>query len=408
MEHKQRMRMVDSKSLYNESLYNKSTSKRLVAHPAQRPYPVWNMQQLICNAAMQSFWVKFAALTAGQQQSFWLNLSRSSSLAQAGDLVHWLRVMERLGQIELRPNEPLREGDVARLGVQAPPYAGSFNGLLSPYRTLWQWLIYKGNKQGQQQLLRRLDQLSLPAKQLLLYRLANKAALSVSSLSASLTIKQHEQEWLDWARIKQQLQRLEALSEQHIQQQLEQTQQAADASRADHSMTEYDELEEEQLIENEGGAPWQALLTSGLTDSMKGEQEEQEKLFSALHDPEQLSRLLFNASLSTKQQVAPVSGRQLADRLLQVEHAVAGKRAGLREKRVKQLGFASIRDLLLLTIAALVEQFEQKARKQKDARYIALLRRMQLMQGNAMPGKQQLRQALQDQLLGAAQSQRQL
>lgn len=392
MEHKQRLRMVDS-----ESLYNKSASKRLAAHPARRQAPVWNMQQLIGNAAMQSFWVKFAALTVGQQQSFWLNLARSSSLTQAGDLAHWLRDMERLGQIELRPNEPLREGDVARLGVQPPHYAGSFNGLLSPYRALWQWLIYKGNKQGQQQLLRRLDQLSLPAKQLLLHQLANKAALSVSSLSASLTIKQHEQEWLDWARIKQQLQRMEELSEWHIQQQLEQTQQAADSSRVDHSMADYDELEEEKLLESEDGVPWLALLTSGLTDSMKGEQE---KLFSALHDPEQLSWLLFNASLSSKQQAAPASGGQLADRLLQVEHATAGKNPGLRKKRVKQLGFASVRDLLLHVIAALVEQFEQRARKQKDARYIALLRRMQLMQGNAMPSKQQLRQTLQEQLLG--------
>lgn len=403
MEHKQRMRIVDS-----ESLYNKSTGKRLAAHPARRKSPAWNMQQLIGNAGMQSFWVKFAMLTVGQQQSFWLNLSRSSSSARAGDLAYWLRDMERIGQIELRPNEPLREGDVARLGVQLPHYTGSCYGLLSPYRALWQWLFYKGNKQGQQQLLRRLDQLSLPAKQLLLYRLANKAALSVSSLSASLTIKQHEQEWLDWARIKQQLQRLEVLSERHIQQQLEQTQQAADASQADHAMTDFDELEEEQLLGSNEGVPWLALLTSGLNDNIKGEQREQEELFSALHDPEQLSQLLFNASLSSKQQAAPASGEQLADRLLQLEHAAAGKRTGLREKRIKQLGFASLRDLLLLVIAALVEQFEQKARKQKDARYIAILRRMQLMQGNAMPSKQQLQQALQEQLLGAAQSLRQL
>src|SRR5690606_9397216 len=98
-------------------------------------------------------------------------------------------------------NEPLQEGNLADYGSKLPPYTSVYQGLLSPYRALWHWLNYKGNKQGQQHLLRKLDTLSLPGKQLLLHRLVRGTKLSTESLASTLTIKQNEQLWVDWARI---------------------------------------------------------------------------------------------------------------------------------------------------------------------------------------------------------------
>lgn len=436
MEDKQRRVRQESRTTHSER-----TNKRRTPHRSQPRSPVSDIQQWIGNTALKQlftspsfsaaqfvkqnghytampqllallthvyseedshqFSAKFETLTTGQQQAFWLDLIANSSLAGSIDIKQWLRDMEKLRQVDLQPDEPLHEGDIKQLGAYEPPYASSYQGLLSPYRALWQWLNYKGNKQGQRHLLLRLDSLSLPAKQLLLHRLIKRSVLSTSALSAALTIERHEQEWVDWSRIEKQLEQLHSLSQERIKQQLELVQQSSDTAVNEAQALEDDELEVEQLDDealHENGEPWLAgLLANSLSDS-GDQQQAQAEYFAALYDPEQLCQLLLGTSLASKQQAVPVRGDKLIDRLLRLEHAAPEKLAHLREKRSKQLGFNTTKALLSFIIARIIEQFEQQARERKDARYISLLQRMQLGTDGTLPGKQHLQQALQKRL----------
>jgi len=345
--------------------------------------------QTYSNEEVQTFSDQFEGLTPGQQQAFWQGIVSKSSLSDHIDLKAWQRELEKLSQVELKRDEPMQEGDITQLGAYEPPYNSSYQGLLSPYRSLWQWLNYKGNKQGRSDILLRLDTLSLSAKQLLLHRLVKQDNLSTKTLSAVLSVKEHDKEWVNWTLIEKQLEQLQSLSQEHIEQQLELIQQHPE---------ELEAMEEEQEAEplaEAGGLPWLALLGGTAAADVEPKREE----FYPFHDPEQLALLLLGAPLSAKGEATPLQGDGLINRLLQLEDVAQakGKATAMRDARIKQLGFESLKALLLFTTITITNLLELHAVTKKDERFLTILKRMQLMKGSALPSKEQLLQALQKQ-----------
>lgn len=327
-------------------------------------------------AHQQKLWKEFEQLTVGQRYALLMKWYVENEIIDdiPPNWKEWQEDITYMKHVQLQPEESKREANIALLGASQPQYDMNTLGLLVPYREAWIWLNYKGNKQGKADLLQRLDQLSVPQKQLLLHKLNGKGSLTLYQLSNVLTIEEHLKQWVDWDRIEQLLISVDRLNTEQVEQQLQIVQEEPSGGDMQSQSVQQSPLkEEEEDID---------LFGLFLPDKQMPKVEEL-TLEQRLQNPEQLFQLLFGISLAEIRQNAVLGGKeQLIDRVLGIDDKLSLKQ--LEQERLRKLqeqGYASANQLFMLLKIIIIEILFDLGVKRKDEKYITILQKLELIKG---------------------------
>lgn len=339
-------------------------------------------------ANQQKLWQQFERLTAGQRYALLMEWYKETEVKDeiSPNWKEWQENITYMKHVQLQPEEARREADIAALGASQPQFDMNTLGLLMPYREAWIWLNYKGNKQGKADLLQRLDQLSVPQKQLLLHKLNGKGKLTLYQISQVLTIEEHLKQWVDWDRIEQLLISVDGLSTEQVKQQLEVAQQETEETGVQ-SQSESGALvqAEDEDIDLFGlflpGKQSPAPQASELT------------LEQRLQNPAELCRFLFGIPLEEmKQKAALASKMELIDRVLELDNSKLPPKQleQERNRKLREQGYASINQLFMLLKILIIELLFELGVTKKDEKHMSILEMLGLMKGQKKIKKEQI------------------
>lgn len=335
----------------------------------------------------QKLWNKFEQLTVGQRQALINEWFAQSSADVFPSWSQFSQDIETMHYIPLQRDEPYEEGNITELGESIPPYAWKTTGLLAPYKEIWLWLGYKGNKQGQIDILKQLDGLTREQKQLLLHRIVGNKRLSLYQFSKQLTIEKDLKQWVDWSRIEQMIHTIEGLSKQQVEQQLELIQSEQLEGQED---IEQLELEAEQAGDDSED-DFSALL-SLLTDETMEQEDSEKTIEQQFSTPEDIFQLLFGIPLGDgKQPDAIATKEQLIDRVLGIHSNVPAKnKERILSQMLKEKGYASVEQLFMHIKQFLIERLVQQGIIEKNELILLILQKLQLVKGKQKTSKEQV------------------
>lgn len=373
-------------------------------------------------------WKQFEALSTGQKRALLLDVTHANDgpthdLHQKPDWPEWSAKLEWIAELPLQDEETFHEKRIEDGSTIAPFYMMKQSEILSPFREILLWLCYKGNHQGQQALLQRIDQLNIEAKKLLILRLLGKQKCNCLNFSQEITILQHQKMVVDWERINNQLQSLQQLDNDRINKELVKLEQRSTSAMGPpnvlpHSMMYDDELMNEssssifsdEMEQDQGDLHAQDDLQG--QDDLKGhdvpQAQEEEWMMAELSSSElslsllnqlqtanDLHNLLLSKAIQAKSSQS-LKRNDLIDLCLKIPLSWSlKKRDKARSNKIHSLNFSSPQQFFAYLIEHIVQKLYQHGVLEREPKYVELLRALSLVNGQAMPSKQYMMQKLQ-------------
>jgi len=368
-------------------------------------------------------WKRFEALSIGQKRALLLDIAQTNhkpiNKNSQPDWKEWSERLSMMAEVPLQEEEAFQEKRRDDVPSLTSFYMMKQSELLSPYREILWWLCYKGNHQGQQDLLQTIDQLGLDAKKLLILRLNGKQKCSSLHFSQQLTMIQHEQTVVDWDRIKDQLHSLQQLAADEIHAELLQLEPDSQSQMAPPNALlhttidedEQDELEERSYLNEESAYSVQDVQTSTDTSHMQhqhGQRTDNEfeqllplrsvgdrrnSLLKSLVSEHELATLLAN--LSHAKHPKPMKRIDFVDLCLKIpRHWSSTKRDKARTKKFQSLNFSSLQQFFEFIILFIVTKLYQDGVLKRKPKDIEHLRALSLMKGGAIPSQEAISKQL--------------
>ncbi len=163
-------------------------------------------------------WLRFAQLTVEQRQAALLYAAGSDKeveqLIQNRDRWYLLgKGIDALHGVRLRQNESVKEGSIYESGALDPHQTADVqiddSGLAPLHKTVVRWLVYKANKQGEKELMRRFGRLTAVRQMKLINRLNGGTRIRFTEFTKTITVEKQFKKWVDWSLFSQMLAGLE-------------------------------------------------------------------------------------------------------------------------------------------------------------------------------------------------------
>jgi hypothetical protein len=313
-------------------------------------------------------------------------------------------------EVKLEPNEVETEGveedpteDPKRdeEGADAP---GGLAGMLPPYSDILYWLNYKARRQAKTAVMEELLRLSAPQKKWVLHHVARgRKKLDLKSFSEAVSVRIKWKTWVDWETLQAAIRQAKAMKFDGL------------APRAQQAIIEHAKAEAESPArsrEEDEGADWLGFVAAAagaaaLAHAAGGEDGEKASGKGDGFDWQDAGRigwLLTGQSGAADPAeairaflAAPGDWTGIVDRYLRL----AGKaEAGMRERALKERGFADAQQCLKHIAQELARLIHEKAVVQRDPAYVRLLASLNLAPGaGGGPTPAQIAEALANRIL---------